>query len=272
MPFLDLDDISIHYIVEGDSGPAIVWIPGGDAIAESYRPMMKKLHGFRNISLDPCGAGETRTTRPAPWTIEQMADDVAALIRKECDGPVVATGISMGALITQMLAIRHPDLIRCGIPMGTTADVTGYLRDWMVAEVEFRRQGFKMTKEFAITHYGGFLYSTDILGDDEQWARIYKYMDETYSERDDSDFINQWQACIDYDVTKELPLCDVPLHVIAFDADLQTSPARGRRVADLAKNSTFNLLPGGHIASKNISMDAATDLIAGFSRKAYGLP
>jgi pimeloyl-ACP methyl ester carboxylesterase len=40
-----------------------------------------------------------------------LSDDVAAFIRDEVGGPVAVTGHSMGGLVAQWLAIRHPDLV-----------------------------------------------------------------------------------------------------------------------------------------------------------------
>jgi pimeloyl-ACP methyl ester carboxylesterase len=45
-----------------------------------------------------------------PWTVGDMADDAAAVL--EAVGPSHVVGASLGALITQTLALRHPDLVR----------------------------------------------------------------------------------------------------------------------------------------------------------------
>ncbi len=49
---------------------------------------------------------------PDGYTLENMADDYAELIRSEFTPPVDIIGLSTGGSIAQVFAVRHPDLIR----------------------------------------------------------------------------------------------------------------------------------------------------------------
>ncbi len=49
---------------------------------------------------------------PKGYTLEDMADDYATLIRDEFKPPVDIIGVSTGGSIAQVFAARHPDLIR----------------------------------------------------------------------------------------------------------------------------------------------------------------
>jgi 3-oxoadipate enol-lactonase len=49
---------------------------------------------------------------PGPYTMDALVDDAARLIREWGCGPVVWIGLSMGGMVGQGLAIRHPDLVR----------------------------------------------------------------------------------------------------------------------------------------------------------------
>ena len=70
-----------------------------------------------------------------------------------------------------------------------------------------------------------------------------------YGERDGEMLIAQWQACIDFDIVDRLPHCEVPIHAIGFEQDLQTPPPLVKRMASLAGNGHFHLLPGlGHVS------------------------
>jgi pimeloyl-ACP methyl ester carboxylesterase len=65
-------------------------------------------------------AGEAVT---APYTQVDMADDVAALIGALGHGPAHIAGMSMGGILTQRLAIKHPDVVRSAtVMMSTTSD------------------------------------------------------------------------------------------------------------------------------------------------------
>jgi len=155
----------------------------------------------------------------------------------------------MGSLIAIQLALDHPELVRVAIAMGVSGRAEGFLRDWLDAEVEFRRQGGRLSRNFAICHYAAFMYPPDVLNDPALWAKVKPIVDHSYGERDGASLAAQWQACIEFDVLDRLPACTVPLHVIAFSQDLQAPPEQGRRVAELAPKGRFHLLEGlGHVS------------------------
>lgn len=249
MPHLELNDAKLWYTQRGD-GPDIVWIPGGDNVAADWSDQIAAFAGdFRNTAFDPRGAGRTESSRRPPWSIADMARDCADLIRGVCEPPVVVAGLSMGSMVTLQVALDFPDLVRCAIPMGTAAKPTGFCRDWMIAEVEFRRNGGRLSPDFAIHHYGAFMYPSEVLGDDSLWARLRPFVARSYGEREGEFLAAQWQACIDFDVTDRLPDCRVPIHVIAFSQDMQAPPGFGRKTAELAGNGHFHLLEGlGHLS------------------------
>ena len=73
----------------------------------------------RVVVLDNRGTG--RSDRPrGPYTMAQMADDVAAVIEAAgLDAPIVV-GISMGGMIAQHVAMRHPGKVRGLVLLATT--------------------------------------------------------------------------------------------------------------------------------------------------------
>ena len=70
---------------------------------------------------DHRGQGGSAAVR-APYGIDDLVDDAARLIREWGRGPVVFVGLSMGGLVGQGLAIRHPDLVR-GVLLANTSAV-----------------------------------------------------------------------------------------------------------------------------------------------------
>jgi pimeloyl-ACP methyl ester carboxylesterase len=246
---LALTDADLYHIQDGN-GPDIVWIPGGDDVAEAWDNQFDAFRGsFRNTSFDPRGAGRTVCHTRPPWTIADYAADCAALIKAKCTPPVILIGLSLGSLITLQVAIDYPELVRLAIPMGTAAAATGFSRDWMMAEVKFRRAGGALPPDFAVTHYTAFSYPSEVLGNDELWAKIRDRVGANYGHRDGELLVAQWQACIDFDVVDQLPHCKVPIHVIGFSEDCQLPAPMGRRAAALAGNGHFHMLQGlGHVS------------------------
>ena len=244
---LELEDARIHYVEQGE-GVEIVWLPGGDQRGEDWAEQFAAFaDGFRNLSFDPRGVGETTSERPPPWTIPEFAADCAALIKAVCEPPVIVCGLSMGSLMVQELALSYPELVKVAIAMGTTARKSGYMEEWEKAEIDFRRQGGRLTPDMALAHYALLMYPSEVLGDDELWAKVKPVVASAYEERDGEMLAAQWEACLEYHTIERLPHCQVPMHVVAFSQDTQTPPARGKLVADTVPDGHFHLLEGlGH--------------------------
>lgn len=103
----------IAYDAFGSGPRTLIFLPGGPGIARMAWTRI------RRTLLEPlAGGGCTvwRLTRrrgmPEGHTVEDMADDVAQVIDEGFEGHVDAVvGLSMGGLIAQFLAARHPDVM-----------------------------------------------------------------------------------------------------------------------------------------------------------------
>jgi pimeloyl-ACP methyl ester carboxylesterase len=240
----------MHYEQFGH-GPDIVFVAGGGGRGVSWhRHQVPAFSGdFRCTTFDNRGIGLTKCDEPLPWSIADMASDLAALIEATCEPPVVVIGQSMGGFIVTQLALDRPDLLRCVIASGTAAaGGRGWLGDYMGAEIELRRQGGRLDGLFALTHYAAELYPAQVLGDEEQWAEIKQWMSDIgFLEGNEESLIPQWQACVDFDVIERLPSCAVPFHVFAYAQDVQAPPQYGRQVADLIPGAKYHCFDGmGH--------------------------
>ncbi|HEX6363565.1 MAG TPA: alpha/beta fold hydrolase [Albitalea sp.] len=58
---------------------------------------------------------------PGPYTMDALVDDAARLVREWGRGPVAWVGLSMGAMVGQGLALRHPELVKALVLANTTA-------------------------------------------------------------------------------------------------------------------------------------------------------
>jgi pimeloyl-ACP methyl ester carboxylesterase len=76
--------------------------------------------GARLMLVDFPGFGQTPLPEPAPdvMTVEELAESVAALIRREgLEAPVVG-GVAIGGYVAIQLAAQHPDLVGGLVLMG----------------------------------------------------------------------------------------------------------------------------------------------------------
>lgn len=79
---------------------------------------------------------------PGPYTLDELVDDAAALIRERAVGPVVYVGLSMGGMVAQGLAVRHPSLVRGIVVANSTARYPDAARAaWTQRIASVREQG-----------------------------------------------------------------------------------------------------------------------------------
>ncbi len=107
MPKIKVNDIDIHYEVHGEGDPLmlIYGLAGrGQGFCYQVPALSKK---FRTILFDNRSVGETDQPE-TPYSIPQMADDAAGLLDALDVESAHVFGISMGGMIAQELALRHP--------------------------------------------------------------------------------------------------------------------------------------------------------------------
>jgi 3-oxoadipate enol-lactonase len=96
------------YWTEAGSGEPLLLIMGLGATHEWWRRLMPFVTPrFRTILHDNRGVGRSDVP-PGPYSIADMADDAAAVLDAAGVEAAHVFGISMGGMIAQELALRHP--------------------------------------------------------------------------------------------------------------------------------------------------------------------
>jgi len=98
-------------IAEAGAGEPLVLIPGFAHGAATWDDAIPHLGAFRTIALDNRGVGASDRP-PGRYTIPGMADDVVRLLDALGIASAHVYGESMGGMIGQELALRHPDRVR----------------------------------------------------------------------------------------------------------------------------------------------------------------
>ena len=111
MPRTTFGDLRIHWESYGKKEPLIL-ISGVSGGTWSWKESIEAWSPhFRVIVFDNIGAG--RSSKPnRPYTIEEMADHAAAVLDAAGVRQAGVAGLSMGGMIAQELALRHPDRVR----------------------------------------------------------------------------------------------------------------------------------------------------------------
>ncbi|MEO5935123.1 MAG: 3-oxoadipate enol-lactonase [Duganella sp.] len=94
----------------------------------------------RVIAYDHRGHGSSESP-PGAYTMGDLADDAAALLRELDTGPVVWVGLSMGGMVGQELALRHPALVRALVLANTTSGYPQAARETWQQRIATVREG-----------------------------------------------------------------------------------------------------------------------------------
>lgn len=113
MPVVDTQGISLYYELHGDpSTPPVLLISGLGGVGKSWAGQVERFAENHFVVLpDQRGTGQT-THAANGYTTQQLAQDMADLVRHLGLGPVHIVGASTGGAMGQHLALDHPDLVR----------------------------------------------------------------------------------------------------------------------------------------------------------------
>ncbi|MCM5678638.1 3-oxoadipate enol-lactonase [Schlegelella sp. S2-27] len=110
----------LHVLRQGQGRPVVLSHALGmdvhmwDAVAPALAPDCEVLrydHRGHGQSAAPAG----------PYSMDDLVDDAARLVREWGRGPVVWVGLSMGGMVGQGLAARHPELVQALVVANSTA-------------------------------------------------------------------------------------------------------------------------------------------------------
>src|SRR6476659_3386541 len=115
MPHAQLDGRRLFYDEAGEGEPLLL-VQGMSGTRLSWGdPFLAALHegGFATVAYDHRGVGRSDPIDlAAPLAIADLAEDAAALLDAVGLETAHVLGVSMGGMVAQELALRHPERLR----------------------------------------------------------------------------------------------------------------------------------------------------------------
>jgi pimeloyl-ACP methyl ester carboxylesterase len=111
--------IALHYTIDDYTDPwrkaeTIVLVHGFCESGEAWRPWVPQLaRRYRVVRADQRGFGRSTPMREDhAWSLDTLADDLAAVIKAAGGAPVHLIGAKIGATVSAHFAARHPQLLK----------------------------------------------------------------------------------------------------------------------------------------------------------------
>lgn len=248
MPKYQRGDVTLHYELDG-SGPPAVNICGFSSHSNEIaiirlRQFLSQSHTV--LTVDNRGSGQTFVPDGASATIDDMADDIAAIMDHVGMGSAHALGISMGGCIAMTLAIRHPHKVRSQvIAVSGTHIPDGHTRgEFMLHTVqEMYERG---TPPAIINRFVAIMLLGEEVFTDEAFIEAWVNAPPDPLRQTRAGFDLQMGALHAYDIRALVKNITVPTLVASSPEDILVPPRYHDEIAQLIPNAEIKRYPGGH--------------------------
>ncbi|GAA2622500.1 alpha/beta hydrolase [Streptomyces vastus] len=248
MPVTSSRDARLRYELRGE-GPPVVLLPpagtGGSIWTLHQAPALQHA-GYQTVTVDFRETSPATTQSDHPVRISNLVTDVAELIGTLEIAPCRVIGASLGAMVTQELALAHPDLVISTALLGTRCRTDFTRAAWARASAAHLRteNGAPRSDYDAIASLMQ-LFSSRTLSDEkamEEWITLFRSLPVR-----SPGSAEQYEASIIPDRTAALRSMTRPSLVIGFDSDLLTPPDLCKEVAEAIPRSRYTEVAGcGH--------------------------
>lgn len=242
MPFVELPDAQIHYMLEGSAeAPLLVFSNSlgtnfsmWDAQAAEFRKT------FQILRYDTRGHGQSSVTA-GPYSIEQLGKDVLGLLDALHLTRVHFCGLSMGGMIGMWLGVNAPDRLGKLVLCNTAAKI-GTQESWGARLKMVRSEGMNEVGSAVVERW---FTPTFRAKDPATVAATQRVLAETSPDG----YSACCEAIRDFDYLEKLGGIRAPTLVISGAHDPVTTPADGRFLAEHIQGGRFAELNAAHLSN-----------------------
>jgi pimeloyl-ACP methyl ester carboxylesterase len=235
----------LYWECTGEGPPVLLVMGLGLSGGAWWRTVNTLSRRFRVITFDNRGVGRSRGLTPA-YTTEGLADDAVAVLDAIGVEQASVYGLSLGGMVAQQLALRHPRRVR-SLVLGATAPGgrRARLADDQVMAF-FRGRGDLPREEAA---WASVAYNYGRRCRDEHADRIAEDIRRRLlNEFDEAAYQAQLMAAALHNCTSRLHRIDVPTLVVHGEDDRVVPVANAHLIASRLRHGRLHLLAGtGHL-------------------------
>jgi 3-oxoadipate enol-lactonase len=242
MPILKSAEARIHYVLEGQSGLPVLLFSNSlganysmwDAQAREFRK------NFRILRYDTRGHGQSPAT-PGPYSIDQLAKDVVALLDALDLDRVHFCGLSMGGMIGMWLGMNAPERLNKQVLCNTGARI-GTLEAWNARIDAVRKNGMKSISSAVVERWFTPAFR-------QKSPATISNTRKMIEEASAGGYAACCAAIRDCDYREQVGAIGTPTLVISGAHDPATPPADGRFLAQQIPGARYVELNAAHLSN-----------------------
>lgn len=243
MAFARINDVVLHFRVEGpDNAPALVLANSLGTDARIWDAVIVRLAGrYRVVSYDKRGHGLSDAPN-GDYRLDDHIDDLQGLLDHLEIERLALAGVSVGGLIAQGFALRHPDRLAALVLCDTAAKV-GDAEFWNGRIAAIRAGGLEAIADGVMVRWFTERYRRDEPAALAGWRNMMQRMP-------DDGYVGTCAALRDADLRGAVATIATPTLVVVGEQDLSTPVELVRGMAEAIVGSQFAVIPDcGHIPS-----------------------
>jgi 3-oxoadipate enol-lactonase len=257
---LTINGIDTRYVLDNEGGgPWLVFI---HQLAGDLSVWDQMAGYFRNdftvLRYDLRGHGETAVS-PDPFTIDDLADDLAVLLDRLGAPSAHVVGLSIGAMVAQKFAINHADKVESLTVVGAPAFISEDARPTFAQRAaSVRESGTASIVEATLDRW----FTPEFR---KAHPEVIEQIADTIAGTPAEGFARAAEAVGRFDARDKLASVRKRTLVVAGEHDVGTPHAASKVVADMVPDARFELLNAAHLSPVEESQRFSA-ILAGFMR------
>lgn len=262
MPTQSANGTRIYYELHGPEDREVLVLSNGILMSTASWPAQvgELSKHFRVLLYDARGMWQSEHPR-GPYTMEQHADDLAALLESLGIAQAHIAGISYGGEISLAFAARHPRMTRSLIVSSAVSSVDEPMRERVKAWYEAARakDGDKLYEATAPMNFSSAWMASH--------GPLLEAARKRYAALDFDAFLNLMDCFNGLDLTAQLPKITAPALVMVGELDVLKPVGYARAIAQTIPGAEFAVLPGAAHAANWEQPGLWNTLVIGFATK-----
>lgn len=198
---------------------------------------------YNNLIFDVPGHGES-TLYKGRCSLEQIADDIVALLDRLNIDQIHLGGVSMGGMISQTLILKYPERVTSLMLINTTCEISEDQK------ILWKQRGEKVLSKGIQSVHKAMMERWFTKNTIKSNAPGYKYMSNAFKSFSVQSFRVISEAMCNLNTNEKLKTIEVPTLIVATPNDPGAPTYISKRMAEFIKGSTLHWLqPAQHLSS-----------------------